>query len=137
MLREYHTTTVNPHGREEELQWVRILASGNPVKGMVLAEMLFAVTGNMLLSVAIWRSGVLPKWAGLHWIIGTLVFYVLGAFLGMATTNASLPTQPVGALLMAISGAWIAWTVVGSRTAPNGIAANQPIDRISPSPRRA
>jgi hypothetical protein len=36
MLREYQTTTVNPHGREEELQWVRILSSGSPVKGMVL-----------------------------------------------------------------------------------------------------
>jgi hypothetical protein len=36
MLREYRTTTTNPHGLEEELQWVRILASGEPVKGMLL-----------------------------------------------------------------------------------------------------
>jgi len=36
MLREYQTTTTNPHGLEEERQWVRILTSGDPVKGMLL-----------------------------------------------------------------------------------------------------
>ena len=77
--------------------------------------LLLTVAGNIILGLAIWRSGVLAKWAGLLWIIGTLVFYVLGAFLGMATTGASLPTQPVGAVLMAISSAWVAWTVLGAR----------------------
>ena len=33
---EYKTTETNPHGRDEELQWVRLLSSGDPVKGMVL-----------------------------------------------------------------------------------------------------
>ena len=36
MQRKYHTTTTNPHGLEEELQWVRILATGDPVKSMLL-----------------------------------------------------------------------------------------------------
>jgi hypothetical protein len=49
------------------------------------------------------------------WIVGTLIFYVLGAALGMATTGASLPTQPVGAALLAISGAWIAWAALRSQ----------------------
>ena len=40
---------------------------------------------------------------------------VLGAALGMATTGASLPTQPVGAALLAISGAWIAWAALRSQ----------------------
>lgn len=35
-MRAYQTTTVNPHGFEEEMQWVRILERGDPVKGMVL-----------------------------------------------------------------------------------------------------
>jgi hypothetical protein len=99
--------------------------------------LLLTVAGNIVLGVAIWRSGVLPKWAGLLWITGTLVFYVFGAFLGMATTNTSLPTQPVGAGVLAISGAWIAWTVLRPRTARGGIAANRPIDRIRPSSRGA
>jgi 2-iminoacetate synthase ThiH len=33
---EYKTTETNPHGRDEELQWVRLLSSGDPVKGMTL-----------------------------------------------------------------------------------------------------
>ena len=83
----------------------------SPVVTAVIAlGLLLAVTGNMLLSVAIWRSGTLPRWAGLIWAGATLIFYVLGAALGMATTGASLPTQPIGAVLMAIGGAWIAWS---------------------------
>ena len=74
-----------------------------------LLALLLAVIGNGLLSVAIWRSGILPRWAGVIWAAATLIFYVLGFALGMATTGASLPTQPIGAALMAIAGAWIAW----------------------------
>jgi hypothetical protein len=87
-----------------------------PIMTAILAlGLLLAVIGNTILGVAIWRSGSLPKWAGLFWIVGTLIFYVLGAALGMATTGASLPTQPVGAALLAISGAWIAWAALRSR----------------------
>jgi hypothetical protein len=76
---------------------------------ITLLALLLAVIGNGLLSVAIWRSGILPRWAGVIWAVGTLIFYVLGLALGMATTGASLPTQPIGAALLAIAGAWIAW----------------------------
>ena len=103
--------------------------------------LLLVVVGNIVLGVAIWRSGVIARWAGLLWIIGTLVFYVLGAFLGMATTNASLPTQPVAAVLMAITSSRIAWTVLRSRakqppTDPD-VAANRPTAPVSRSPREA
>jgi hypothetical protein len=85
----------------------------SPVASAVLAlGLLLAVTGNVLLGVAIWRSGTLPRWAGVMWAVAAVVFYVLGAALGMATTGASLPTQPIGAVLMAVSGAWIAWAAV-------------------------
>ena len=33
---EYQVTETNPHGRDEELQWARILSSGDPAKGMTL-----------------------------------------------------------------------------------------------------
>ena len=79
--------------------------------------LLLAVSGNTILGLATWRAGVLPKWAAVIWIAATVIFYVLGAFLGMATTGASLPTQPVGALLMTASSAWIAWTVLRQRPA--------------------
>ncbi len=79
---------------------------------VVAIGLLLAVLGNVLLSVAIWRSHTLPRWTGATWAAGTLVFYVLGAVLGMATTGASLPTQPIGALLLAISGAGLAWSAL-------------------------
>ena len=82
----------------------------SPLTTMILlVALLLAVVGNGLLSVAIWRSGTLPRWAGVVWAAATLTFYVLGFALGMATTGASLPTQPIGAGLMAVSGAWMAW----------------------------
>jgi hypothetical protein len=82
---------------------------------IIVVALLLAVVGNGLLSVAIWRSGTLPRWAGVIWAAATLIFYVLGAALGMAATGASLPTQPIGGVLMAIGGAWIAWAAVRQR----------------------
>jgi hypothetical protein len=88
----------------------------SPVLALIIAvALLLAVAGNIILGLAIWRSGVLPRWAGVIWIAAAVIFYVLGAFLGMATTGASLPTQPVGGLLLAVSGTWIAWTVIRRR----------------------
>ena len=82
---------------------------------IIVVALLLATVGNGMLSAAIWRSGTLPRWAGIIWAAGTLIFYVLGAAAGMATTGASLPTQPIGALLLAISGAWIAWSALRQR----------------------
>ena len=73
---------------------------------------LLLFVGNVLLGAAIWRSRTLPRWAGAIWVASALMFYVLGAVAGMLTTGASLPTQPVGGLLIAISGGWIAWSVM-------------------------
>jgi hypothetical protein len=95
------------------------------------------VAGNIFLGLSIWRSGVLSKRAGLLWIIGTLVFYVFGAFLGMTTTGASLPTQPVGAVLMATGSGWIAWALLRPGAARGAIGANRPSDQISHSSSRA
>ena len=73
---------------------------------------LLMFVGNVLLGVAVWRSGTLPKWAGAIWLASALLFYVMGAVLGMLTTGGSLVTQPVAASLMVVSGAWIAWSVL-------------------------
>jgi hypothetical protein len=82
---------------------------------IVAFGLLLALVGNVLLGVAVWRSGTLPRWAGALWIAAAFIFYVLGAVLGMATTGASLPTQPVGAALMALSGGWIALAALRHR----------------------
>ena len=68
--------------------------------------------GNVLLGIAIWRSGILPKWAGAIWIAWAVMFYVAGVLSGFLFTSSSLPTQPIGSLLMAISGGWIVWSAL-------------------------
>jgi hypothetical protein len=70
-----------------------------------------AFIGNALLGIAIWRSGTLPKWAGAIWIAWAVMFYVAGVLSGFLFTSSSLPTQPIGSLMMVISGGWIAWGV--------------------------
>src|SRR5215210_5571164 len=87
---------------------------------------LLLVVGNVLLGVAVWRSEALPKWAGAIWVASALLFYVLGAVLGMATTGSSLLTQPAGALLMVISGAWIAWSALRRSQAAPTVIGVQP-----------
>lgn len=93
-----------------------------------LLAILLMFVGNVLLGWAVFRSGTLPRWAGATWIASALLFYVLGAVAGMATTGTSLPTQPIGAALMVVSGGWMAWSarrqpdvdVIGAAT-PAGI----------------
>jgi hypothetical protein len=61
--------------------------------------------GNVLLGVAVWRSGVLPRWTGALWAGGAVFMYPLGlvyaATIGPASTP---PTVMVGALLIVIGG---------------------------------
>ena len=98
-------------GHQEVMQ----LEFPGSMTGAFMTGLLLAFLGNILLGVAVWRSHVLPRWAGALWAAGAVVFYVLGVVLGQATTGSSLPTQAAGALLMAVAGGWIAWS--GSRHA--------------------
>lgn len=92
---------------------------------IILVSLLLVLAGSVLLGLAVYRSGILPRWAGVLWIAGAVVFYLLGAALGMATTGASLPTQPVGALLLAAASTWIAVSAVPRRRR-HATAAVQP-----------
>jgi hypothetical protein len=70
--------------------------------------------GNVLLGVAVWRSGTLPRWAGALWAAAAVFMYPLGivyavVILGIQSTPR---TVLVGALLIVISGVWMAWTVL-------------------------
>ncbi|MDQ0676449.1 hypothetical protein QFZ36_004010 [Pseudarthrobacter siccitolerans] len=99
-------------GNEDVMQ----LEFPGSMTGAFLLGLLLAFVGSVLLGVAVWRSGVLPRWAGALWAAGAVVFYVLGVVLGLATTGSSLPTQSAGAVLLAAAGGWIAWK--GSRQVP-------------------
>lgn len=91
-------------------QDVMLLEFPGSMTGAFLLGLLLAFVGNVLLGISVWRSRVLPRWAGALWVSGAVVFYVAGVVLGLATTGSSLPTQTAGAVLMAVAGGWIAWS---------------------------
>jgi hypothetical protein len=88
-----------------------------------LLSILLAFVGNVLLGIAIWRSGTLPKWSGAIWIAWGVMFYIAGVLYGLLFVGSSPPTQPVGAVLMAISGGWIVWSVM--RKSPPALQQQQ------------
>ncbi len=57
---EYKTTVQDQHWRNEELQWARILRSGNPAKGMVLLYIQKACTAFHEFEPA-WKQGALRQ----------------------------------------------------------------------------
>jgi hypothetical protein len=86
---------------------------------------LLMLTGNVLLGVAVWRSGTLPKWAGALWVAGSAL-PLLGQLYIMLPIGADStpPTVPMGAVLLAIGGAWMAYRVLrGPSAATVGVGA--------------
>src|SRR3712207_718328 len=93
-----------------------------------LVVILLGFVGNILVGVAVWRSGTLPRWAGALWAGAHVLMYlslVYGQTIGPASTP---PTVPLGAVVLVISGVWIVLTVwsrpSGARAV--GAAAAQP-----------
>ena len=86
----------------------------------IFADTAFAMTsllvivllfvGNVLLGVAVWRSGTLPRWAGALWALAAVLMYPLGIVYAATIGVQSTPrTVLVGALLIVIGGGWMAW----------------------------
>jgi hypothetical protein len=72
-----------------------------------LLVILLSFVGNVLLGVAVWRSGTLP----------------MGLVIALAITGSSPWTALVGALLVAISGGWMAWRVMRKGSIREGVEA--------------
>ena len=74
---------------------------------------LLMLVGNVLLGVAVWRSGTLPKWAGALWVAGSAL-PLLGQIYIMLPIGADStpPTVPMGAGLLVMGGAWMAYSVL-------------------------
>ena len=70
---------------------------------LVFPGLLFFLVGTILFGVAIWRSGMLPRWAGVLFAPTGLLF-AAGVQIGWA--------QTLGSALMVAAGAWIAWTAM-------------------------
>jgi hypothetical protein len=76
-----------------------------------LLVIVLSFVGNVLLGVAVWRSRTLPKAAAALWNAAAIGMYAAGLLIGALVTHGSPPTEPIGALLVAISGGWMAWSV--------------------------
>jgi hypothetical protein len=59
-----------------------------------------SLIGSIAFAVAVWRSGSLPKWAGILLVPGIFASMSLSPILGWA-----------GAVLLVISGVWLARSV--------------------------
>jgi hypothetical protein len=84
----------------------------------VVASILLLFVGNVLLGVAVWRSGILPKWSGGLWAAAPVLMYIFGLVYALTIgAQATPPTVPAGAVLLAIGGAWMAWSVLSRPSA--------------------
>jgi hypothetical protein len=101
----------------------------NTVQGLTgLVVILLGFVGHILLGVAVWRSGTLPRWAGALWAGANVLMY-LSLLYGQTIGPASTPfTVPLGAVVLVISGAWMAFSALSrpSGAQPVGAAATQP-----------
>jgi hypothetical protein len=88
---------------------------GSPAFGfLVVPGLLFYVVGSILFGVAIWRSGTLPKWAGvLYAPTGLLI--AAGVLIGAA--------QTLGSALLVVAGGWIAWSLMRQPSSQPGAEA--------------
>jgi hypothetical protein len=88
---------------------------------------LLMLVGNVLLGVAVWRSGTLPRWAGALWVAGSAL-PLLGLVYALLPIGAdsSPPTVPAGAALLVLSGAWMAWSVLRGPSAETVRVQAQP-----------
>jgi hypothetical protein len=93
-----------------------------------LVVILLGFVGHILVGVAVWRSGTLPRWAGALWAGANVLMYlslVYGSTIGPASTPF---TVPLGAVVLVISGAWMVWSALSGPSGAQavGAAAAQP-----------
>jgi hypothetical protein len=93
-----------------------------------LLVILLLFVGNVLLGMAVWRSGTLPRVSGAIWATAALLMYPLGivyaaVILGVQSTP---PTVLVGALLLVVGGGWMAFSVLRQSSAKTVGIASQP-----------
>jgi hypothetical protein len=113
----------------EEYHELPIILANTLQVATVVASVLLGFVGNVLLGVAVWRSGILPKWSGALWAFAPVLMYIFGiAYALTLGAQATPPTVPAGAVVVVIGGAWIAWSALSrsSGAQAGGAAAAQP-----------
>jgi hypothetical protein len=86
-----------------------------------LSVILLGFVGHILIGVAVWRSGTLPKWAGALWTGANVLMY-LSLVYGNTIGPASTPfTVPLGAAVLVISGGWMTFSAMSGRSGAQGV----------------
>lgn len=99
-------------GIEEYSKLPTILADTALLPTMGVGVLLMLV-GNVLLGVAVWRSGTLPRWAGALWVAGSALPLLGQVYIILPIgADSTPPTVPTGAVLLVIAGAWMAYSVL-------------------------
>jgi hypothetical protein len=89
------------NGRTESIRILDYIFAG-PLGTISTLVFLLYSAGFILIGIAIWRSGVLPKWAGI--LVAVHAPLISGPF--------SVVGSVVGALLALVGGGWIALSVL-------------------------
>ena len=99
-------------GIEEYEKMPTILADTALLPTMGVGVLLM-LAGNVLLGVAVWRSGTLPRWAGALWVAGSALPLLGQVYIILPVgADSTPPTVPMGAVLLVMGGAWMAWSVL-------------------------
>ena len=103
----------------------------NTVAGLTgLVVILLSFVGNILVGVAVWRSGTLPRWAGALWAGANVLMY-LSLLYGQTIGPASTPfTVPLGAVVLVISGGWIVLSVLSRPSGAHAVGAGAAQPRV-------
>jgi hypothetical protein len=113
-------------GIEEYAKLPTILADTALLPTMGVGVLLMLV-GNVLLGVAVWRSGTLPRWAGAVWVAGSALPLLGQIYIILPIgADSTPPTVPAGAVLLAIGGAWMAYSVLRGASAETVGVGAQP-----------
>ncbi len=103
-----------------------ILADTALLPTMGLGVLLMLV-GNVLLGVAVWRSGTLPRWAGALWVAGSALPLLGQVYIILPIgADSTPPTVAMGAVLLVIGGAWMAYSVLRGPSAETVGVGAQP-----------
>jgi hypothetical protein len=88
-----------------------------PATAILYPSGLIGTIGSILVGIAIWRSGTLPRWAGLLFAIHTPLLAFASAF--------SYPLELLGGVCLLATALWVA-PYMWRATAPDGMPAGHP-----------
>jgi len=98
----------------EELDELPTIFADTVFMATALLVIVLQFVGNVLLGVAVWRSGTLPRLAGALWAAGAVFMYPLGIVYAVVILGVQSTPRTVlgGAALLVVSGAWMAYSAM-------------------------